>query len=87
MSLSRLERKRELLSRTLKVTNGERPLRTCIVPPGLTLEDAVKDVVENYVHTEVGYLEGFDLAIWRNGKLVAVSRNTHRESTITVFAD
>jgi hypothetical protein len=85
MSLSRAERRRDILGRTLKVTNGENPLRTCILQPGLTLEQAVKDIVENYDRMERGNLEGRDLAIWRSGKLIAVSRYKQGRDMITMF--
>ena len=87
MRLSRVERRRDLLSRTLQVTNGEKPLRTCVVPPGLTLEQSVNEIVENYAFMEQGELEGRDLAIWRNGKLVAVCVYRNHQETITLFRE
>jgi hypothetical protein len=87
MSVSRMERKRDLQSRTLKVTNGDRPLRTCILRPGLTLEESVKEIVENYARMETGNLEGRDLSIWRNGRLIAVSHYRNNRNVITLFGE
>lgn len=59
----------------------------CVLEPGLSLEQAVHRPVADFVMAARGPVNCQDYAIWRRGKLVAVSRRKHGEDVITLLEE
>jgi hypothetical protein len=84
---NRFEQKQELALRTYVVTNGDRNPTRYLAGPGVSLEEAVTEIVQNYDIMVRGEVEFHDLGIWRKGRLVAVSRRRQGKDSVTIFAD